>query len=99
MKATYSESVGNSKQKTAAERKRHGWEQHREQGRLTVQLPLPMVEALASTAEVIERMAREVGLLVAQAVLEDEVDRRAGPRHSQALDAPYRWGRDEGYLL
>jgi putative transposase len=103
MKETYTPAAGNAKQKTTANRERTeertGWEQRLENGRLTVQLPLPMIEALADTSDVIERMSREVGLLIAKAVLDDEVERKAGARHARTPEAPYRWGAEDGYLV
>lgn len=98
MRERYTESVGNAKQKTAANKERAGWAHSLENGRLTVQLPLPLAEVLASSADVIERMSCEVGLLLAQAVLNDEVARKAGRPYAQAPDAPYRWGHEAGFL-
>jgi transposase-like protein len=66
---------------------------------LTVQLPLPVLEALANTSEVIEQMSRDVGRLIARAVLEDEVERKAGTRYGRTPGRPYRWGSEPGYLV
>ena len=100
MPKDYPQPAGKGKPRTTAPiRKELGWTERLETGRLTVQLPLPLLEALTDTSEIIEQMSREVGLLIAKAVLEDEVVRKAGPRHSRTAQAPYRWGGEQGYLV
>lgn len=68
-------------------------------GQVSFQLPLPLAEILADSRGAIERLAGEVGVLIARAVLEEEVNRRAGAPHNREEDAPYRWGHRPGFLV
>ena len=79
MEETDPQGTRNSRPKTAPDRGPRGWTWDRKGAWLTVRLPLPLAEMLASTAEAIEQMSRQVGLRIARAVLDDVVERKAGP--------------------
>jgi len=99
MRHCYSSVVDNATKKTASKRERRNCNGSVRGGVLTVQLPLPMAEALASSHGIIEQLAGEVGLMIAQAVLNDEVERRAGEAYNRADAAAYRWGYRPGYIV
>src|SRR5437870_3917452 len=71
------------------------WVVEKEQGFLTLRLPLPLSEALTGACHAIEGMAQEVGLLIAQAVLEDEVQRKI-TSHPGSFS---RWGFQPGSVV
>jgi transposase-like protein len=58
-----------------------------------------MLEILASTADALEQIAGQACLVVAKALLDDEVERRAGPRYARRGPGPYRWGQQQGHLV
>jgi transposase-like protein len=65
----------------------------------SVQLSLPIAEILAGLSDQVEALGAEAGLLVIQALLDEEVERRAGVRYHHAEGrSAVRWGRDEGYV-
>ena len=72
-----------------------GWVLDNDRGFLTLRLPLPVTEVLTGTCQAIEHMTREVGLLIAQAILEDEVQRKVA-NHTGSL---YRWGSEPGSVV
>ena len=99
MKQKYAGSSRKSNQKSGRNLP-EGWAHQSANGTLAVQLPLPMVEVLRSIPDCIESMARQVGLLLAQSVIEEEVRQLAGERHARdGQSVPYRWGREDGYLI
>ena len=71
------------------------WVVENEQGFLTLRLPLPLSEVLTGACHAIEGMAQEVGLLIAQAVLEDEVQRKISS-HPGSFS---RWGFQPGSVV
>jgi len=67
---------------------------------VSVQLPLPLAEVLAATETAVEQLAGEAGLLLMQAAMEAEVERRAGRWHErQPSRAATRWGAQPGYVV
>jgi hypothetical protein len=50
----------------------------------SVQLQLPIAEILAGVNDTVEALAAEAGLLVMKALIEEEVERRLGPRYAHA---------------
>ncbi len=100
MKQEYESTARKSNRKSARNRLPEGWAYQSSQGMMQVQLPLPMIELLQSMPDCLERMARQVGLLLAQSVIEEEVRQLAGdPYHRDGEGAPYRWGQERGYLV
>ena len=70
------------------------------QSEATVQLQLPIAEVLAGMGDSVEALAAEAGLLVMKALIDDEVERRVGPRYVHATDrSAVRWGREEGHAI
>jgi transposase-like protein len=64
-------------------------------GRVVLELPLPVAEVLSGIPEAVERMSREAGLMVVSALLEDECERIAGPKNSRnPLRTANWWGGD-----
>ena len=66
----------------------------------SVQLQLPIAEILAGVGDTVEALAAEAGLLVMKAVIDDEVERLAGPRyqHRPGREA-MRWGHQDGDVV
>ena len=71
------------------------WVVENEQGFLTLRLPLPLSEVLTGACHAIEGIAQEVGLLIAQAVLEDEVQRKITSQPGSFS----RWGFQPGSVV
>ena len=70
------------------------------QDEASVQLQLPIAEILAGMGDTVEALAAEAGLLVMKALIDDEVERRVGPRYAHAADrTAVRWGRDAGHVV
>jgi transposase-like protein len=69
-------------------------------GSVTMQLPLPLAEILAGVHGAVEEVAGQAGLLIMQALIEDEVERLAGPRymHDPSREAT-RWGSEESHVV
>ena len=65
-----------------------------------VQLSLPVGNLLLGMKGALDQLATQAGLLIAQALLEDEVESLAGPRY-QHDDEPgcHRWGSEEGHVI
>ena len=64
-----------------------------------IQLAFPIPQILAATHGAIESLCGEAGLLVMKALIDDEVNQRAGTKNSQDKDCDvYRWGHEEGYV-
>lgn len=65
----------------------------------SVQLSLPIAEILAGLSDQVEALASEAGLLVIQALLDEEVEQHAGARYRHGDGCGgVRWGREEGYV-
>lgn len=65
-----------------------------------VRLPLPLVEVWEELQPQVERLTGEAGLRIIEAILEDEVERRVGPRHRpDPATGHQRWGRQPGYVV
>ena len=64
---------------------------------LAMSVPLPLVEVWEDLQPEVEHLTGIAGLKIIQAVIEDEVSRRVGPRHHP--EAGYlRWGQQPGYV-
>ena len=64
-----------------------------------VRLSLPVAEILSGMRQAVESVAAQAGLLVMQALIEDEVERVTGRRYAHDPDRQaVRWGREEGYV-
>lgn len=105
MKRGYRKSVGADKSRTSPRRDQAGASKERrirrqaEAQAAEVQLPLS-IEALAEFArQSLRSFAVEVGLKLAECLLEDEVARRCGARHErQATRSETRHGHQPGYV-
>jgi len=70
------------------------------QDEASVQLRLPIAELVAGMNDTVETLAAEAGLLVMKALIDDEVERRVGPRYAHAADrTAVRWGREDGHVV
>ena len=66
----------------------------------TVRLVWPVGELLAALREGLSSLAVEGGLLIAQALLADEVEQRVGPRYARRPErTASRWGWEEGFVV
>lgn len=66
----------------------------------SVQLALPIAEIVAGVQDAVEAVAAEAGLLVMKALLEEEVEQRAGPRYQHTPERQAsRWGSEEGSVV
>lgn len=65
-----------------------------------VQVPLPLLEVWEEVRADVEQVLQQSGLIVVQAILEDEVRQRVGPpHHPDPATGNRRWGRQPGYVL
>jgi putative transposase len=65
----------------------------------TVCLAFPVGELVARLREGVESLACEAGLLLAEAVVRDEVESRVGPPHARLPERQaHRWGHEAGYI-
>ena len=65
-----------------------------------VQLMLPIAEVLAGIQDSLESLAGQAGLLIMNALLEDEVDQVVGQRYTHNCErAASRHGHDDGYVV
>lgn len=66
----------------------------------SVQVRLPIAEAIAGMEGAIEAIAMEAGLLVMKALIDDEVEKVAGRHymHEEEKNA-HRWGKEDGYVV
>ena len=61
---------------------------------------LPIAEILAGVQDSLESLAGHAGLLIMNALLEDEVDQLVGERYSHNPDRrASRHGHDDGYIV
>ena len=66
---------------------------------LGISVPLPLVEVWEDLQPEVEHLTGVAGLKIIQAVIEDEVTRRVGPRHHrEAASGCLRWGQQPGYV-
>jgi len=66
----------------------------------SVQLRLPIPEILAGVQDAVEALAAEAGLLVMNALIEEEVEQRAGARYQHLPERQAsRWGSEEGSVV
>jgi transposase-like protein len=64
------------------------------------QLCLPIAEVLAGIHHALEDFAAQAGLLVVKGLLEDEVDRKVGPRYGHNGERTMvRWGTEDGFIV
>ncbi len=64
-----------------------------------LQLPLDVESLVEMTRQTLSSFATEMGLRVAQCLLEDEVTQRCGPRHERRLERELtRFGHQRGYV-
>lgn len=64
-----------------------------------IQLRLPIAEILAAARESLECAMGEIGLLVMNGLIQDEVVQLVGDRHERREDRQaYRWGRERGFV-
>ena len=66
----------------------------------SVQLQLPIADILSGVRQSVEQLSIDAGLLVMNALIEEEVERRAGKKgkHDPNREAR-RWGSEDGYLV
>jgi putative transposase len=62
-------------------------------GHFTLRLPLPALDILARARDLLQRSAQAFGLLLAQAIMEEEVQRLL------ANERIHRWGYEEGSIV
>jgi transposase-like protein len=64
-------------------------------GRVVLELPLPLAEVLGGIPAAVKEMSEGVGLMVVSALLEDECERIAGPKNSRnPLRTANWWGSE-----
>ena len=69
-------------------------------GSPSVQLVLPLSDVLDGVHESVEALSIDAGLLVMKALIEDEVEKRAGRKGKHDPDrAAGRWGCEDGYVV
>src|SRR5215469_4464071 len=62
-------------------------------------VPLPLVEVWEDLQPEVEHLTGIAGLKIIQAVIEDEISRRVGPRHHPEAASGYlRWGQQPSYV-
>ncbi len=65
----------------------------------TVQLSLPINEILAGVHGAVREVCGTAGLLIMQALIDDEVEQKAGTKYKHDDDqGAVRWGEEESYL-
>jgi len=65
-----------------------------------IQIALPMPQILAATHGAVEALAGEAGLLVMKALIDEEVEQRAGQRYEHDENREVlRWGHEDGYVV
>jgi len=66
----------------------------------SVQLVLPLSDVLDGIHESVEALSVDAGLLVMKALIEDEVEKRAGRKGKHDSDRTAgRWGHEDGYVV
>ena len=99
MKHKYPHALKMTSRKTASNKEQPGWIHRQENGQLHLQLPLPLAEALDDSMQALEGLSRQIGVLIARAVLEAEAEQLAGPTHAREPGTPYRWSNESGHLV
>lgn len=61
------------------------------EGQVTIEVPLPIAEVLMGTTEVIEKIGREIGLMVISAVIESEAEQKAGKKNEKNPHRSANW--------
>ncbi|HID67576.1 MAG TPA: IS256 family transposase, partial [Roseibacterium sp.] len=68
------------------------------EGEIHLSFQLPQIMAAMHGA--VESLAGEAGLLIMKALIDEEVEQRAGPRYEHAEDREaQRWGHEDGYVV
>ncbi|MGB2890205.1 MAG: transposase [Candidatus Acidiferrales bacterium] len=69
-------------------------------GKLLVEMPLPMVEVWEELQTQVEQLTGNAGLQIIGTILDEEVARRVGPPHRpDPATSCVRWGRQPGYVV
>ena len=69
-------------------------------GKLLVEMPLPMVEVWEELQAQVEQLTGQAGLQIIGTILEEEVARRVGPPHRpDPASNCVRWGGQPGYVV
>ncbi len=69
-------------------------------GKLLVEMPLPMIEVWEELQAQVEQLTGHAGLQIIGTILEEEVARRVGPPHRpDPASSCVRWGRQPGYVV
>lgn len=70
------------------------------EGKVPIQITLPMAEVLAYLEHGLGELVRKVGKLFIESVLESEVEQLMGPRlQRNSGRRAYRWGTEQGYCV
>jgi len=69
------------------------------EGRIVMEVPIPMAEIVSGAGFVVERMAEELGLMLMFAAMQAEAEKLAGQKHRKDLNRQiYWWGHQSGYV-
>jgi len=80
------------------ERKATGKIREIQEGKVTLELPLPMAEVLAGATEAVESLMGEAGRMLILAAMTSEAEGIAGRKHSRLSEREaHWWGRQKGY--
>lgn len=93
MKRNYSHCHTTSRRKKWVTGETEGWRHQVQDGYFALRLPLPALDALGRAHDLLQRSAQAFGLLVAQGIMEDEVQRLIAQGGMQ------RWGYEEGSIV
>lgn len=67
------------------------------EGRVVMELSMPIAEVLTELPDMVERLSRDAGMLLIQAVMQSECERIAGRKHGRNPNrGAYWWGDEEG---
>lgn len=70
------------------------------EGKVAVNLSLPIAEILNETEAAVEQLVGQAGLKVLQAIMEDEQERLTGEKYAHPKERRYyRWGAQSGYVV
>ncbi len=95
-KQKYRKRTTRSRRKTPSESK--GRVLPSKEGEIQLSFQLPQVMAAMHGA--VESLAGEAGLLIMKALIDEEVEQRAGPRYEHIDDREaQRWGQEDGYVV
>jgi transposase-like protein len=72
-------------------RKANGKIREIREGQVTIEVPLPIAEVLSGTTGIVEELSREIGLVVISAVIESEVEQKAGKKHARNPGRKAHW--------